>query len=104
VGAGPAAPRLASGAVVPRVGVQLLPPTIGRYLIERLLGSGGMGVVYIATDPALGRRGAVKRLRGCDAFDAERIQHEARSAAAVVHPNVVTIYDVGTDAGSVFVA
>ncbi len=82
-----------------------VPEAIGRYRVERLVGAGAMGVVFAARDPALDRRVAVKRMRDCEEeAESERIQHEARSAAAVVHPNVVTIYDVGTDDGRVFVA
>jgi tetratricopeptide (TPR) repeat protein/predicted Ser/Thr protein kinase len=82
-----------------------VPDAIGRYRVERLVGTGAMGVVFAARDPALDRRVAVKRMRDCEELaESERIQHEARSAAAVVHPNVVTIYDVGTDDGRVFVA
>jgi predicted Ser/Thr protein kinase len=98
---------LVSADAVPAVDLERprVPDTIGRYRVERLVGTGAMGVVFAARDPALDRRVAVKRMRDCEELaESERIQHEARSAAAVVHPNVVTIYDVGTDDGRVFVA
>jgi serine/threonine-protein kinase len=75
---------------------------IDRYVIVRLLGSGGMGQVYEARDPRLQRSVALKVLRveravkgagGTDA--AARLLREARLAAALAHPNVVAIHDVG---------
>src|SRR5262245_49341874 len=70
---------------------------IGRYEIQRRLGRGGMGAVYGAHDPVLGRMVAIKIFTGdIDIPDArERFEREARSAAALSHPNIVTIYDFG---------
>ncbi|RLB40568.1 MAG: hypothetical protein DRH30_08270 [Deltaproteobacteria bacterium] len=80
-----------------------LPQQIGRYRIERLLGSGSMGNVYLAHDADLDRPVAVKTLRDL-ALDAEmrkvflsRFQNEARAAALLQHPNIVQIFDVGDD-------
>jgi len=80
-----------------------LPQQIGRYRIERLLGSGSMGNVYLAHDADLDRPVAVKTLRDL-ALDAEmrdvflsRFQNEARAAARLHHPNIVQIFDVGDD-------
>ena len=77
----------------------------GRYLIEEVIGRGGMGVVYRALDERLGRRVAVKviTLVGGDKDAVERLRarfhREARAAAALPHhPNVVAVYDYGTDA------
>ncbi|MBP8807740.1 MAG: protein kinase [Kofleriaceae bacterium] len=83
-----------------RIGDQL-----GRYVIERVLGAGGMGLVYAAHDPDLDRRVAIKVLRG-DASDESRVRllREARAMAKVSHPNVITVYEVGTDGGVDFVA
>ena len=81
---------------------------LGRYRIERLLGQGGMGVVYAAFDPELGRRVAVKVIRPelarYGALIAARLAREARAMAQVAHPNVIAVYDVGSGADEVFVA
>ncbi len=78
---------------------------IGRYVVERLLGAGGMGVVYAAHDPDLDRRIAVKVLRG-DASDESRTRllREARAMAKLSHANVITVYEVGTAGDIDFVA
>jgi len=80
-----------------------LPQQIGRYRIDRLLGSGSMGNVYLAHDADLDRPVAVKTLRDL-ALDPEtrevflsRFQNEARAAALLQHPNIVQIFDVGDD-------
>jgi predicted Ser/Thr protein kinase len=80
---------------------------VGRYEIDSRLGSGGMGVVYRAHDPDLDRPVAVKLLHGESSDDDKaraRMLREARALAKLSHPNVITVYDVGTDAGQVFVA
>jgi len=72
----------------------------GRYRLTALLGEGGMAMVYEAEDLLLGRRVAVKLLREQYASDEgflTRFQREARAAASLSHPNVVAIYDVGTE-------
>lgn len=68
-----------------------------RYAVERRLGRGGMGTVYAARDLQLNRPVAVKLLRDRLASDraVERCRREARAAAALAHPNVVTIHDIG---------
>src|SRR5687768_7245815 len=70
---------------------------LGRYEIQRKLGRGGMGTVYVAHDPVLGRLVAIKVFESdIDLPDAaERFTREARSAAALSHANIVTIYDFG---------
>ena len=72
-----------------------VPSHIGRYRVERLLGEGGMGAVYLAHDPQLDRQVALKvpRLTGTQA-DA-RFLREARAAAALRHPNICQIHDLG---------
>jgi len=75
--------------------------SVGRYRLVRLLGAGGMGVVYEAEDAALGRRVAVKLLRGGSGSGERerRFLREARLASAVNHPSVATVYDVGVEEG-----
>ena len=72
--------------------------TVGRYQIQSLLGSGGMGDVYKALDATLGRSVALKVLRRELSGDPERLSrflHEARAASALNHPNILTIHEVG---------
>jgi tetratricopeptide (TPR) repeat protein len=79
---------------------------IDRYQVERVLGTGGMGIVYAAFDPELQRRLAIKLVRP-DASN-EKFQpmmlEEARTLARLSHPNVVGVYDVGEHDGELFVA
>ena len=78
---------------------------IGRYHLERELGQGGMGVVYVAFDPDLERRVALKVLRTTTSAEAaQRLQREARAMARLKHPNVVTVHEVGTANGRDYVA
>jgi Tol biopolymer transport system component/tRNA A-37 threonylcarbamoyl transferase component Bud32 len=79
---------------------------ISSYRIVRLLGKGGMGEVYEAYDERLKRRVALKTLPQSFAGDAarvERLQREARAASALNHPNILTIYDFGREAGTDFI-
>lgn len=78
------------------------PETIGRYQIEKVLGSGAMGIVYAATDPQLERKVAIKVLRG-DAHR-DRLLREAKAAAQISHPNVIAVFDAGVADGEVFMA
>jgi eukaryotic-like serine/threonine-protein kinase len=84
----------------------ILPARIGRYAIDRKLGEGGMGVVYAARDDRLGRSIALKTLSAPagDETARQRLWREARAAASVNHPNVCQIYEVGEDAGRLFIA
>jgi TolB-like protein len=82
-----------------------MPRAIGRYRLERELGRGGMGVVYAAVDETLGRRVALKTIApGGDEQAQKRFWREARAAAAVNHPNVCLIYEVGEADGTPFLA
>jgi eukaryotic-like serine/threonine-protein kinase len=81
--------------------------TIDGYRIVSLLGTGGMGEVYRATDVRLARDVALKFIAPHIAADPEyvhRFQEEARSASALAHPNIVTIYAVGEDAGTPYIS
>ena len=78
---------------------------IGRYEIQRRLGRGGMGTVYVAHDPVLGRLVAVKVFAtDLDLPDAaQRFTKEARSAAGLNHPNIVTVHDYGDVSSQPFI-
>jgi serine/threonine protein kinase len=78
----------------------------GRYRLERELGAGGMGEVFVAVQEPLGRKVALKLMRaGLVGPAAARFEREAKSLAATVHPNIVTIFDFGrTDDGELFMA
>ncbi|MFI5309190.1 MAG: serine/threonine-protein kinase, partial [Polyangiales bacterium] len=77
----------------------------GKYRIDGLLGQGGMGAVYRATHMVSGKRVALKWMlpaAGTTEELAERFVREARATARIDHPNVVDVYDVGTQDGSVY--
>jgi serine/threonine-protein kinase len=79
----------------------------GRYQVVRKLGAGGMADVYLAEDQELGRRVAIKILNGRHANDeqfVERFRREAKNAAALSHPNIVSIYDRGEAEGTYYIA
>jgi eukaryotic-like serine/threonine-protein kinase len=87
-----------------------LPPhsQVGRYILLKRLGDGGMGVVYSAYDPDLERKVALKLLRPDAQTDSEearaRLLREAQAMARVSHPNIVPIFDVGVWGDQVFLA
>jgi eukaryotic-like serine/threonine-protein kinase len=79
---------------------------LGPYEIVALIGAGGMGEVYRARDSRLGRDVAIKVLPtdfSADAGRLQRLEQEARAAAALNHPNILAVYDVGADAGRPFI-
>ncbi|HET9673560.1 MAG TPA: protein kinase, partial [Gaiellaceae bacterium] len=79
----------------------------GRYRIIRKLGAGGMANVYLAEDQELGRRVAIKILNDRHANDdqfVERFRREAKNAAGLSHPNIVSIYDRGEAEGTYYIA
>jgi beta-lactam-binding protein with PASTA domain/predicted Ser/Thr protein kinase len=79
----------------------------GRYRIVRKLGTGGMADVYLAEDQELGRRVAIKILNDRHAADdsfVERFRREAKNAAGLSHPNIVSVYDRGTAEGTYYIA
>ncbi|MFE3188683.1 serine/threonine-protein kinase [Nocardia sp. NPDC059240] len=80
---------------------------LGGYRIERALGSGGMGTVYLAAHPALPRRDAIKVLWPHMAADPEfraRFEREANLAATLDHPNIVAVHNRGEDEGCLWIA
>src|SRR4029077_8271076 len=84
--------------------------SIGRYIVLAMVGRGGMGEVYAAYDPELGRKVAVKLLRvkpgnGVSLAEGrQRTLREAQAIARLSHPNVVVVFDVGTFEDKVFIA
>ncbi|WP_257463307.1 tetratricopeptide repeat protein [Archangium lipolyticum] len=81
--------------------------TVSRFVVRERIGSGAMGVVYAADDPELGRRVALKVLRpeGHQRQELQqRLLREAQALARLSHPNVVTLYDVGTYGDGIFLA
>src|SRR6266567_3554103 len=85
----------------------LIGKVIGHYRIESLIGVGGMGEVYLARDERLGRKAALKLLPDSlttDETQLSRFKNEARSASALNHPNILTVYEIGTEGNRQFIA
>lgn len=87
------------------------PESLGRFQIERELGRGAMGVVYLAEDPVLERPVALRVIRVHSGISQDHLEelrqrcvNEARSAANLSHPNIVTVYDAGFEGDSLFIA
>jgi len=86
-------------------------PTLGRYEVDRQLGKGAMGVVYLGKDPRINRTTAIKTFRFTDDFEEDEIGElkekffrEAESAGTLSHPNIVTIYDAGDEQDLAYIA
>src|SRR5436190_18300550 len=80
---------------------------IGHYKISKRIGTGGMGDVYLATDITAGRKAALKLLPERFTADAERLkrfQQEAHAVVGLNHPNILTIYEIGEDHSSHYIA
>src|SRR6476660_7637668 len=81
--------------------------TIGHYKISESIGTGGMGEVYLATDITAGRKAALKLLPLRFTGDAERLkrfQQEARAVVGLNHPNILTVYEIGEDHSTHYIA
>src|SRR6266446_2262400 len=85
----------------------LVGQTIGHYKISKRIGAGGMGDVYLATDIAAGRKAALKLLPVRFTGDAERLkrfQQEAQAVVGLNHPNILTVYEIGEDHSTHYIA
>src|SRR5947207_4369478 len=88
-------------------GAALVGKVIGHYRIESLIGVGGMGEVYLARDERLGRKAALKLLPHTlttDETQLSRFKNEARTASALNHPNILTVYEIGAEGNMQFIA
>src|SRR5438132_55354 len=85
----------------------LVDRTIGHYKISKRIGTGGMGDVYLATDMTAGRKAALKLLPERFTGDAERLkrfQQEAHAVVGLNHPNILTVYEIGEDHSTYYIA
>ena len=88
-----------------------IPQRLGRYVIEKRIGRGAMGAVYLAKDPRINRLLAIKAIPIEEEFEDEelkearlRFYREAESAGRLTHPNIITVYDAGEDKGLAYIA
>jgi serine/threonine-protein kinase len=88
-----------------------MPKRLGRYVIERRIGRGAMGAVYLAKDPRINRALAVKAIPIVKEFEDEELREarvrffrEAESAGRLTHPNIITVFDAGEDKGLAYIA
>ncbi len=95
--------------IMPGGGVEK--PMLGRYQVEKELGKGAMGVVYLGKDPKIGRVVAIKTMALSQEFDADELQdvkdrffREAETAGRLNHPNIVTIFDAGEEHDLAYIA
>src|ERR1019366_1290668 len=99
----------ASTMVLDKAGVSK--PMLGRYEIEKELGKGAMGVVYLGKDPKIGRVVAIKTMALAQEFEADELEdvksrffREAETAGRLNHPNIVTMYDAGEEHDLAYIA
>jgi tRNA A-37 threonylcarbamoyl transferase component Bud32 len=88
-----------------------IPQRLGRYVVEKRIGRGAMGAVYLAKDPRINRAVAIKAIPIEEEFEDEelrearlRFYREAESAGRLTHPNIITVYDAGEDKGLAYIA
>ncbi len=99
----------ASAAALLKQDIPAMPRTLGRYEILEQVGKGGMGVVYRAVDPAIGRIVAIKTILIDDASDAmsselrARLLRESQAGGQLSHPNIVAIHDVCEEGGTAYI-
>jgi len=106
---GSSGPAANGTLVISTTGLQK--PMIGRYQIDRELGRGAMGMVYLGHDPKIGRTVAIKTMSLAQEFEGDKLAdvkarffREAETAGRLNHPNIVTIYDVGEDQDLSYIA
>ena len=106
---GSSAPSANGTLVVSNTGMEK--PMLGRYQVDKEIGRGAMGMVYLGHDPKIGRTVAIKTLMLSQEFEGdklvevkERFFREAETAGRLNHPNIVTIYDVGDDQDMSYIA
>jgi predicted Ser/Thr protein kinase len=104
-------PVATAGAPTPAPGGPVVPGTrFGRYEVERHLGRGGMGDVYLVRDTVINRKAALKTIRVDADLDPsqviemrQRFYREGQTAGQLTHPNIVTVYDLGEDLGMSYI-
>ncbi len=100
-----------NASLLTTTGGEVEKPMLGRYQVEKELGKGAMGVVYLGKDPKIGRVVAIKTMALSQEFDADELQdvkerffREAETAGRLTHPNIVTIYDAGEEHDLAYIA
>ena len=106
---GNSAPNANGTLVVSNTGMEK--PMLGRYQVDKEIGRGAMGMVYLGHDPKIGRTVAIKTLMLSQEFEGDKLKEvkdrffrEAETAGRLNHPNIVTIYDVGEDLDMSYIA
>ncbi len=91
--------------------IEGVPRRLGRYVIEKRVGKGAMGAVYLAKDPRINRPVALKVIPIAQEFEDEELKEarlrffrEAESAGRLTHPNIITVFDAGEEKGSAYIA
>ncbi len=106
--------RTQGSAAPPKSGASKIsgaPRRLGRYVIEKRIGRGAMGAVYLARDPRINRPVALKAIPIAEEFEDEELKEarqrffrEAESAGRLTHPNIITVFDAGEDKGLAYIA